>query len=512
MKKIIIFILFSVFIITLSSCSKNYSTGDIVVQDGVKYQFIDPQIENGYMENIPDYNKETDLAYHRVYPIDMLNETSATIYAETERSVSLSSTPNFRLELYQFGSHYYTYSSESYYEKLYPTMGRYFELYILEYFTVEDLGFAKPGFYVMGLEDTDLNSIRIPLTVKDYPVLGIGEHAFTIDKDFDICIEGLEKRRFNIMPYAFSKAENTNPTLKITGENKTDDDNYSVNEISLYCHSLIFPMAFQDLNLVLEKQYYCCFDLAFYNCNILKLDGKYECLQCSGFYKNSDGMNAVFNTNEATCYNMFYYPLGHPVLNPIFYNTKVEDLNCYTLEHYTNDDNIYYFCHNFHIAFPYFEQWYEHNNNDIYGAYGRKAQILMSNFPTENLYISYYYLLNYVDIVNQNEIQYNYLKTFVGNEELYKNAKNIVITSPDKLEIRDNKVYVLQDWYIEQGRFPGLNLPIPIDYDNIINTYFIHGLYLTKPIEILVIPNTSNAKVTIVDGLENDDGYESNLA
>ena len=32
-----------------------------------------------------------------------------------------------------------------------------------------------------------------------------------------------------------------------------------------------------------------------------------------------------------------------------------------------------------------------------------------------------------------------------------------------------------------------------------------------KPIEILVIPNTYNAKVTIVDGLDHDDGYYANI-
>ena len=75
MRKILIFLLLSTLIIIVSSCSSNYETGDIVVEDGVKYQFIDPKVENGYMENIPDYNEETDLAYHRCYPIDMFSDT-----------------------------------------------------------------------------------------------------------------------------------------------------------------------------------------------------------------------------------------------------------------------------------------------------------------------------------------------------------------------------------------------------------------------------------------------------
>ena len=57
MRKILIFLLLSTLIIIVSSCSSNYETGDIVVEDGVKYQFIDPKVENGYMEfveNNPD--------------------------------------------------------------------------------------------------------------------------------------------------------------------------------------------------------------------------------------------------------------------------------------------------------------------------------------------------------------------------------------------------------------------------------------------------------------------------
>lgn len=247
MRKILIFLLLSTLIIIVSSCSSNYETGDIVIEDGVKYQFIDPKVENGYMENIPDYNEETDLAYHRCYPIDMFSDTFFTSIDEKYRSAGDSSwVPTFKLESYQFGPHYYSKSSQS--NTTYTTIADNFELYILDYFTKIDLGFTKPGFYVMGLEDESLNSIAIPLTIKNYPILGIGEHAFLLNKDFKICIEGLEERRFNIMPFAFSKIENSNPTLTITGEDEGDTTTRK------YCHSLIFPLAFQNLNLVLEKQ------------------------------------------------------------------------------------------------------------------------------------------------------------------------------------------------------------------------------------------------------------------
>ena len=266
MRKILIFLLLSTLIIIVSSCSSNYETGDIVVEDGVKYQFIDPKVENGYMENILDYNEETDLAYHRCYPIDMFSDTFFSSIDEKYRSTGDSSrVPTFKLESYQFGPHYYSKSSQS--NATYTTIADNFELYILNYFTKIDLGFTKPGFYVMGLEDESLNFITIQLTIKNYPILGIGEHAFLLNKDFKICIEGLEERRFNIMSFAFSKIENSNPTLTITGEDEGDTTTRK------YCHSLIFPLAFQNLNLVLEKQYYCCLDSAFYNCNILKLEG-----------------------------------------------------------------------------------------------------------------------------------------------------------------------------------------------------------------------------------------------
>lgn len=52
---------------------------------------------------------------------------------------------------------------------------------------------------------------------------------------------------------------------------------------------------------------------------------------------------------------------------------------------------------------------------------------------------------------------------------------------------------------------------IIMDDDCLINKYFYTGFNLMKPIEILVIPNTYNAKVTIVDGLDHDDGYYANI-
>ena len=347
----------------------------------------------------------------------MLNEPWTYKIYEMYRSAGDSSqVPTFTLQNYQFGPHFYANENSG----TYKTIGHDFELYILDYFTKIDLGFTKPGFYVMGLEDESLNSIRIPLTIKNYPVLGIGEHAFLLNKDFEISIEDREQRRFNIMPYAFSKTENTNPTLKITGESGIDKD--SMGDYK-YCHTMIFPLAFENLNLILEKQIYCCLDLAFYNCNILKLEGKYECIQCCGFYQHPYAMYFEFNSPYLTNYNMFYYPLGHPILNPIFYNTKIKELDCRGLEHYTNDENIYFKCYTFHSPLPYLEHWY----NEAVSRLSKKSEILMSNFPTENIYISYYYLLNYIEI--DDTYNYNYLKTFVGNVDLYKNAKNIVITS-----------------------------------------------------------------------------------
>lgn len=214
-----------------------------------------------------------------------------------------------------------------------------------------------------------------------------------------------------------------------------------------------------------------------------------------------------FNSPYLANYNMFYYPLGHPILNPIFYNSKIEELDCLELEHYTNDENIYFRCNNFHSSLPYLEHWYD---DSIFRA-TKKSRILMSNFQTENIYIFYYYLLNYIDEAVEDDIDYNYLKTFVGNVDLFKNAKNIVITSPDELKIIDNKFYLLEDWHIEQGYFQGINTPIIMDDDGLINKYFYRGYKLKKPIEILVVPNTYNAKVTIVDGLGHDDGYEANI-
>lgn len=428
MKKFFLLLLTIISVIVAVSCNKTYKNGDIVEKDGITYEYVDLGENYELFNSLPNYTVDNndDVVFHARYYIDMVHPEK---YPEIVPKYYEASWPLQTLQ----SSHYY---SNFIYE--YGQLNR--NLFVLKdnkisspsyYFSLNMMPkVLHPGFWVKKVDVNNIKSeeILIPSNINGYPIKGIGEKAidFTyIDigliKKINIIVETsiVEDDYFHVMPKAIQH---------FIGES-IDFKNNNV----IFLPLGLYNCSFYTLNLPNQTT---VFDAGFYNCQIRNatIGNFVEYVSVPEYDVNTTNDQYPF----FTCY---FYAGNYPFINPPFYLTTIENLNC---------DQFYKASE---LGIPNYT-FVEDNNYYLKGSFmDGDSPVLVSN----NTYIPAYdwsgdHKKDEKTVIFSWLLPYEYIfdgKLSSFYRDIAVNANNIIITLDDlnifgmakeRISISDNKV------------------------------------------------------------------------
>lgn len=431
----------------LCGCSKNktYYHGEIFVKDGIKYQYLEPEVSEGYISNIPTFRSlgQDNYAYHSTYYFDMTDDEywEGNYYANTpeySRFFEIGDRGNLKYYHYHVDpAQYINYGTHLYLNR-FATMPYYHDLYTIARFDNYSRfnTFIEPSLFIVDV-DENMTKIDVPDEIDGYKVNGIGEGCFNkIDHDIEINIIRKEdaENYFFIMPFAFQGNDETRVTI---------NSNKSV---------FFFSAACNNIQLALNVVGIGALDAAFNSCNIVKLD-QYNKPDRRPTYMNCYGIYGYYEDLQHF-YNIIQFPFGLPVIKPIFYNTKFD----------LEEDSIYIDDESDFYSYPQYLHYINGNiyvpqriySNNLYGIKGYMTFALLSNNPSNKLFIDYNLLSNYInDRISDKDYEEGYLVTFVHDNNLYKDDASVLFRTNDNYNLVDkvNKTSL----YITIAGYYGLN-------------------------------------------------------
>lgn len=267
----------------LFSCKEDeeavFQDGDIVIQDGIIYEYDEPIVHDRYYIEAPiyDYRSPVNAIYHCAYPYDMLNLSNTPILSE-EEMLHILNKPSLSSRIIKTDDNlnYYT---PAQYINLFYTRGRtgFRSSYnfSMDDATSEVTNTFLNGFWVKGYTSKVKDEITIPSSIEGKLVNGIGYNA----------LNGANIRKINIISneYAIEEedCENVGTFLLMKKGQRFKDfiimpnglANLDLEEFVLDGRLLLFPLAFNNCNIdkFSVSDLIIPSDSSFNSCNIEKL-------------------------------------------------------------------------------------------------------------------------------------------------------------------------------------------------------------------------------------------------